>query len=70
MTRAHEQVGDDVTDDASMVEALGGTVKVFMGSHANLKITTREDMAVADALIASGALNGAPATGTGAESRA
>ncbi len=55
LRRAHDDVKDDVTDDASMVEQIGGTVRVFMDSHANIKVTTPEDLAVAEVLIAGGA---------------
>jgi 2-C-methyl-D-erythritol 4-phosphate cytidylyltransferase len=33
-----------VTDDVSLVELLGKPVKVVEGSHANIKVTTREDL--------------------------
>ena len=39
------------TDDASMVEGLGHKVKVFMGSYSNLKVTTPEDLAIAELLL-------------------
>ena len=42
---------ETVTDDASMVEGLGHRVKVFMGSYSNLKVTTPEDLAMAEALL-------------------
>ncbi len=32
------------TDDASLVERIGGNVKVIMGSYYNIKITTPEDL--------------------------
>ena len=48
---AHKR--ETVTDDASMVEDLGHRVKVFMGSYTNLKITTPEDLALAEFLLAS-----------------
>ncbi len=40
------------TDDASVVERAGKAVKLFVGSYENLKITTAEDLAVAEALLA------------------
>ena len=40
----------DVTDDAAMVEAIGHPVKLFMGSHLNLKVTTPEDLLFAEAI--------------------
>ena len=39
------------TDDAMMIEALGGTVKIFQGSYKNIKITTPEDLTIAQALL-------------------
>jgi 2-C-methyl-D-erythritol 4-phosphate cytidylyltransferase len=48
ITKAHEQIRGDVTDDASMVEQLGYNVKLYMGSYGNIKITTAEDLALAE----------------------
>ena len=39
------------TDEASLVERYGGSVKVVAGSYANIKITTPEDMVLAEALL-------------------
>ena len=44
---AHEMTNEDVTDDASMVELVGGMVAVFTGSNDNIKITTPEDIELA-----------------------
>lgn len=41
----------EVTDDVSIVEALGEPVKLTKGEYTNLKITTPEDMDVADAIL-------------------
>ena len=40
------------TDDASMVERLGAEIRMVRASPSNLKITSKEDLAVAEALIA------------------
>jgi 2-C-methyl-D-erythritol 4-phosphate cytidylyltransferase len=48
IAEAHGQVKEDVTDDASMVEQLGRKVKLYMGSYNNIKITTPEDLALAE----------------------
>jgi len=48
---AHDRVKTDVTDDASMVEMIGGKVKVFEGSYENIKVTTPEDMMLAENLL-------------------
>lgn len=39
------------TDDASVVEALGETIHLVAGERKNLKITTREDLVIAQALL-------------------
>ena len=44
LRRAHEQGKTDATDDAVLVEALGGRVRVVPGDPGNLKITTTEDL--------------------------
>jgi 2-C-methyl-D-erythritol 4-phosphate cytidylyltransferase len=50
ITHAYKQVKDSVTDDASLVEKLGYQVKLYMGSYRNIKVTTPEDMALAEIL--------------------
>ena len=39
------------TDDASLVERMGGSVKTIPGSHDNIKITTPEDLALGELLL-------------------
>jgi 2-C-methyl-D-erythritol 4-phosphate cytidylyltransferase len=39
------------TDDASLVEAAGGTISVVEAPRENLKITTKADLRVAEALL-------------------
>ena len=46
-----EASGIEVTDDSFLVERLGVDVDVVSGSSINIKITTREDLAVAEALL-------------------
>jgi len=41
----------EATDDAALLERLGHHVAIFPGSYINLKITTREDLVIAEALI-------------------
>ena len=43
LRRAHA-AGREATDDAALVEALGGTVRVVPGDPRNLKITTPADL--------------------------
>ena len=51
LVRAHDEVPDDVTDDAAMVELLGDSVATFEGSSRNVKITTAEDLMLAEAYL-------------------
>jgi 2-C-methyl-D-erythritol 4-phosphate cytidylyltransferase len=48
---AHRRCEGDATDDASMVEALGGKVRLYEGSRRNLKVTTPEDLGLVQALL-------------------
>lgn len=52
--KAHDRArrhGDVGTDDALLVERLGIRVKIIHGSRHNIKITTREDLDLARALL-------------------
>ena len=54
---AHEHAKDAGffgTDDASLVEFAGGKVKMVNGSRVNIKITTKEDLLIAEAIFAAG----------------
>ena len=42
---------EDVTDDAALLERLGHRVAVFPGSYSNIKITTLEDIHIAEAFL-------------------
>jgi 2-C-methyl-D-erythritol 4-phosphate cytidylyltransferase len=44
------------TDDASLVERLGGTVKIITGSRNNIKITVKEDLEIAGWIFRNGGL--------------
>ena len=57
---AHRTIDSNVTDDASMVEMLGHQVKLFMGSYENLKVTTAEDIVMAEAILRSRSKVGVP----------
>ncbi len=50
LERAHTEVSDDVTDDAAMVERIGVEVRTFDGARTNIKVTTPEDLVVAQAM--------------------
>ncbi len=47
------QTKDDptLTDDASVAERAGNTISLFEGSYENIKITTQEDLIIAQALL-------------------
>jgi len=49
--RAYREAREEVTDDAMLVESLGYKVMVYMGSYENLKVTTPEDMAMAESIM-------------------
>ncbi len=53
---AHERAVRErmvATDDADLVERMGGTVAVVNGSPLNLKITTADDLSFGEAIVAS-----------------
>lgn len=51
IVQAHRQISQEVTDDAAAVEALGYKVKVYMGSYENIKVTTPEELALAEIIM-------------------
>lgn len=48
---AHQQITDDVTDDAALLERLGYAVRVVEGAPWNLKVTRPDDLALAEAWL-------------------
>jgi 2-C-methyl-D-erythritol 4-phosphate cytidylyltransferase len=48
---AYRRANSEVTDDAALVEITGGKVKLYMGSYNNIKITTPQDLKMAEFLI-------------------
>ena len=50
ITEAYSRANGDVTDDATLVEQLGYKVKLYMGSYDNIKVTTPDDLALAEIL--------------------
>lgn len=53
LSTAHERDDLEATDDAGLVERIGGRIRVYPGSAMNLKVTGPEDLALARALLAS-----------------
>lgn len=48
---AHRRHYRNVTDDAAMVEKMGHKVKLYQGSYDNIKITTPEDLTLAEVFL-------------------
>jgi 2-C-methyl-D-erythritol 4-phosphate cytidylyltransferase len=44
-------VGDSATDEAALVAAVGGTVRLIEGPSDNIKVTTQTDLRLAEALL-------------------
>ncbi len=59
LAEAHARADGTFTDDAGMVESIGGRVRLFEGSRDNIKLTTPEDYAVAGAILARRSAGGA-----------
>ena len=56
LVTAHERAAREriiATDDADLVEQIGGTVEIVEASAMNLKITTKADLLIAESLAAS-----------------
>ncbi len=51
LLKAHARATSPATDDAALVEATGHEVRVYEGAASNFKITTPEDLIVAEALL-------------------
>jgi 2-C-methyl-D-erythritol 4-phosphate cytidylyltransferase len=54
ISKAYQKAEGEVTDDAALVEALGGKVKLYMGAYDNIKITTKKDLMIAEVLLRHG----------------
>ena len=51
IAEAYRQAKDAATDDASLVEQAGYRVRLYPGAYDNMKITTAEDLDMAEALL-------------------
>ena len=51
LAEAYWKTTQEVTDDASLVEASGHKVRVYMGLYDNMKVTTPEDLALAETIL-------------------
>jgi 2-C-methyl-D-erythritol 4-phosphate cytidylyltransferase len=51
ISKAYQKAAGEVTDDASLVEALGYKVKLYTGSYDNIKITNSNDLLIAEVLL-------------------
>ncbi|MGE3270996.1 MAG: 2-C-methyl-D-erythritol 4-phosphate cytidylyltransferase, partial [Chloroflexota bacterium] len=52
LRRALASTDEDATDEAALVELIGGTVRVYEGEVQGFKITTPDDLEIARALLA------------------
>ena len=46
-----QKEGLDLTDDCQLIEAAGGKIHITVGDYTNIKITTPEDIFIAEALL-------------------
>lgn len=54
IVNTYEKIKDtnaELTDDAEVVEKAGHTVEIVLGSYDNIKITTHEDLKLAELLL-------------------
>lgn len=49
--KAHEAAEGEFTDDCAVMEQFGKKVKIVEGSYENIKITTPEDLAIAEKIL-------------------
>jgi 2-C-methyl-D-erythritol 4-phosphate cytidylyltransferase len=72
--RLVKEKGLEVTDDVSIIEAMGLPVKITSGSYTNIKVTTPDDMSIAEKFLdeqagkAAAAAAAAAAAGSDSES--
>jgi 2-C-methyl-D-erythritol 4-phosphate cytidylyltransferase len=48
---SHYACTQDFTDDAAMVESMGHKVKMFLGAYENIKVTTADDLVIAETFL-------------------
>ena len=48
---SHNACTKDFTDDAAMVESMGHPVKMFLGAYENIKVTTADDLIIAETYL-------------------
>lgn len=51
ITQAYQELATEVSDDAAAVERREGKVKLYMGSYRNIKVTTPEDLMLAEVIV-------------------
>jgi 2-C-methyl-D-erythritol 4-phosphate cytidylyltransferase len=51
LRKAYARSSPSATDDSALIESMGRRVKVLEGSCRNIKVTTREDLRMAEALL-------------------
>ena len=53
INEVYKKAQDEVTDDDTLVEQIGYKVKVYSGSDVNIKVTTAEDLSLAETILRS-----------------
>ena len=51
LLESHYACTQDFTDDAAMVESMGHQVKMFLGAYENIKVTTADDLIIAETFL-------------------
>lgn len=65
IVKAYKRLGKQTpTDDAELVEHIGGKVKIVQGDYQNIKVTTKEDLVLAEFILSKGWLWNALASDT------
>ena len=48
LSQAYKELKDEITDDSAALERLGYEVKLYLSDYNNIKVTTPEDLALAE----------------------
>lgn len=65
IVKAYKRLGKQApTDDAELVEQIGGKIKIVQGDYQNIKVTTKEDLVLAEFILSKGWLWNALASDT------
>ena len=51
IVKMHSEASGDFTDDCAILESFGKRIKIVEGSYENIKITTPEDLIIAEKIL-------------------